>query len=168
MYSLLSVLAFKAYKLDLPVTAVYYPDAMDENHTDYLSLIDFNKSYVYLQLNPTLYQSNLSAMSTATIDTSKLKFFPAFDVLATIPVNYTENFTDFSAMKEAINKIDVSEHPYIIGSLTEVVAAPTYYNYWVKAVANAFIPVIVLIVLTILYSSQFAQIAVQTKFVKKD
>lgn len=170
MLSLITVLGWKLYQYDYEV-AIVTLDITPQFNNQSLSQVLENvtmTNYTLIKINYTLTQSDLLHFPRANQFNLYVYTYAAQDVKI---LN-----KNFSRTKVCPNVTYAFNYFIPHNNITKFLMVPytspntdaVYYNYWVPAVANAWVPVLVLILLSIWATVSFAQISVQTKFVKKE
>ena len=163
MLGFLSILGFISYQPNLPISlGSVQPSETVKSIKDIIT--QNSGSQVTVFQVPLLYQSNLTDSSLSGITGY---VYPSETVLSNeySNINYVA-VTSFSDLASQISAL--GSNPWVVVQGVDVNLHKDYTNYWVPAVWNAFLAIVVFIALCTCSVSYFASISVQTKFAKRD
>ena len=171
MLAFITALGFRTYQTNFAINVAHVmEDPYQNNYTTIHALLAHYTEVgpVNVFELPILREDNITSLTTA-IGTDNLYVFPAEDIS---PDHYNSNLTiqtvaTMEALTEAVGQLS-ADAVYIVGQPEIIDIHKDYTNYWVPAVWNSFIAIVIFIALTACSITYFAKISVQTKFAKRD
>ena len=163
MLGFLSILGFVSYQPNFPISLGSEPPSDTIKSIKDIITQDTTKT-VYVFQVPQLHESDLSDASISGISGY---VYPAETVLRNEYSNIEyQTVADFAELASAISSH--SSDPWIVVQASSVEIHKDYTNYWVPAVWNSFLAIVIFIALCACSITYFANISVQTKFAKRD
>lgn len=176
MLSFLTALGWRAFVADFPVNVVKTPEDPDTNNlTTIYKVIDYYTKNMSQEVRvielPKLRENGLKDLMEKVPSGHKDSMYvlPAVDIVKEkFQRSDLINVTKVDSMDNIKTVLGSYDGVYVIGQSDLVDIHTDFTNYWVPAVWDSFIVIVIFIALTSCSITYFSKISVQTKFTKRD